>query len=187
MTRTCMPNACSHAICVSRFGTTTSVKEKCRTTMRNGLKLSYASTRAKTCIEGRTYKGGYMRKYKVKSTKLCSERSVVRHLRAVAAFGVACTYLMSGSVSAQNANNPPTPDGSSVYLIAKVQGEKNEISNDIDQASAKRDALTAKETQAETERDDIDHKARLFNDSPKSQQLLKEIASYRATDRKSVV
>ena len=149
--------------------------------MRNGLKLSYASTRAKTCIEGRTYKGGYMRKYKVKSTKLCSERSVVRHLRAVAAFGVACTYLMSGSVSAQNANNPPTPDGSSVYLIAKVQGEKNEISNDIDQASAKRDALTAKETQAETERDDIDHKARLFNDSPKSQQLLKEIASYRAT------
>lgn len=122
-----------------------------------------------------------MRKYEAKATKLYAERSAIRDLRVVPALGVACIYLMSGSVSAQNANNPPTADGSSVYLIAKVQGEKTQINNDIDQASVKRDALTAKQIQAETERDDIDHKARLFNDSPKSQQLVKEIASYKAT------
>jgi hypothetical protein len=95
---------------------------------------------------------------------------------AIVVFGVALSIL-SDSVLAQTTAG----DGSVVYVVAKVKDEKKKVTEELAQATASANALAAAQTQAEQKRDDIDHRARLFNDSGDSQKLGNDVGSYKAT------
>jgi hypothetical protein len=103
------------------------------------------------------------------------KRRVVCYV-AVAVVGIVC-LMLGDMVLAQS----PTDDGSVVYVVAKVKDEKKKVTEEISQATINANTLAAAQPQAEQKRDDIDHQARLFNDSAESQQLSNDVANYKAT------
>lgn len=114
-----------------------------------------------------------------KSTQLCPKRSAPYSL----AFGVACICLMlSNVVLAQEAKKPPASaevaDVPMVDVVVKVQEEKKKVADEIAQKSANATVLSAAVGQEVQNRHAIDHQARIFNDSPESQQLAQDSAAY---------
>jgi hypothetical protein len=75
----------------------------------------------------------------------------------------------------------PIAVSSIVNAYAKGQEEKDKVIKDIKVEQDKKQALVLKEQQQETERDTRDHEARLFNDSPESQAVKRDLDNYNAT------
>jgi hypothetical protein len=81
----------------------------------------------------------------------------------------------------KKAQNPTiVAEDTDLYVVEKIRNEKNKVTDQIAQKSANVAALSAAESQAEQRRDDVDHQARLFNDSPESQKLGQEAANHDA-------
>jgi hypothetical protein len=119
--------------------------------------------------------------YGSESTQSCSKRSAPRSLTVVA-FGVACAgMLLTNVVPAQVAKKPTiAPEDTLVYVVAKVQEAKNKLTDEITQKSATIKALSDDVSEAERRRDDVDHQARIFNDSAESEKLNQELAAHDA-------
>jgi hypothetical protein len=85
------------------------------------------------------------------------------------------------SQASPNAVDAPIAVSSIVNAYAKGQEESHKVVEEIGIEQGKKQALVVKKQQQETERDTRDHKARLFDDSPESQRMKKDLANYNAT------
>src|SRR5438046_1293011 len=110
--------------------------------------------------------------------------SVTRSLKLVA-FGVAFTCLMLSNVTlAHEAEMRPisadASDVPAVDVIVKVQNEKKKVTDLIAQKSAHVAALSVAVSEEKRKRDDIDHQARIFDDSEESQTMKQDAANHDA-------
>jgi len=77
--------------------------------------------------------------------------------------------------------NRPIAISSLVNAYAKGQAEKGTLTKEIKVEESNRKTLVVTQGAEETNRDNIDHQARTFNDSDESQTLSRDMDNYRAT------
>ena len=128
-----------------------------------------------------------------KSARLSAMRITLR-LLAMPVIGVVGVCLMlSHDTLAQEAKKPVqaqqakksgtapiAPEDSDFYVVEKVRDEEKKVTDQIAQKTTNVVALSAAVSQAEQRRGDVDHQARVFNDSPESQKLGQDSADHDA-------
>jgi hypothetical protein len=80
----------------------------------------------------------------------------------------------------KSASPPIAPEDSDFYVVEKVRDEEKKVTDQIAQKSANVAALSTSVSQAEQRQSDVDHQARIFNDSPESQKLSQDAADHDA-------
>jgi hypothetical protein len=67
--------------------------------------------------------------------------------------------------------------------VAKIQNEKKQVTDEVQQETVHRDALAREQTEAEQKRHDIDHQTRLFDNAKENQRLDRDHSRRQASEQ----
>ena len=134
-----------------------------------------------------------MSKINVYSFKSSAKLDRVRSLPAVCLAIALGSLILGQSGSAQEETAPqksrqapsnaeaPLSDKSAVYMVKKIKDTEKQVKDEINVEEGKKQTLVVRQNEQQKNRDDIDHKARLFDDSEQSQATKRDVDNYHAT------
>jgi hypothetical protein len=110
-------------------------------------------------------------------------RAVLIELGCIIASAFLCappTALGADATSAQSAQAPLAEDETAVYAVAKVRQEQKRVVEDIAFAKSRVETLKQRRDDLDSATQEIDHQARIYDDSPESVQGARDAEDYKA-------